>query len=188
VALYPTIITTLGVLALVAVALALGLFAALASPGGRNALRGALGGMERHPIGWAWGVALTAMLGSLYLSEIMHFLPCLFCWYQRIAMYPLVFVLGVGILRSDPGVWRYAIPLPVVGFLIAAYHVVIQWRPTLDVGTCAVGAPCTGRYVAVFGYISIPTMAGAAFLLITALMLLVRTLEQGGDTPGEGAA
>jgi disulfide bond formation protein DsbB len=185
VAYYATIVTTLGILSLVAVALALGLFVALAVPAGREGLQGALGGFERHAIGWAWGVALIAMLGSLYLSEIMHFLPCLFCWYQRIAMYPLVFVLGVGLWRSESAVWRYAIPLPVIGLLIAAYHVVIQWRPTLDVGTCAVGAPCTGRYVAVFGFISIPTMAGAAFLLITALLLLVRTLEQSGDTTPE---
>lgn len=180
-AFYATIVTTLGVLALVAVALALALGGALVTAGGRERLQLALFGLERHAIGWAWGVALTAMLGSLYLSEIAHFLPCLLCWYQRIAMYPLVFVLGVGMLRSDPAVWRYAIPLPVIGFLIAAYHVMIQWRPTLDVGTCAVGAPCTGRYVAVFGLISIPTMAGAAFLLITALLFLVRALEAAED-------
>jgi len=179
-AFYATIVTTLGSLALVAVALAAGLAVTLASEGGRSRLVAALAGQERHPIGWAWGVALIAMLGSLYLSEIAHFLPCLLCWYQRIAMYPLVFVLGVGLLRDEPEVWRYAIPLPVIGFLIAVYHVTIQWRPNLDVGTCAIGAPCTGRYVAVFGFVSIPTMAGAAFLLITVLLLLVRTLDRSG--------
>lgn len=177
-ALYSTIITTLGILAWVAVALALGVGVALALPGGRERLLGAFGGLEHHVVGWAWAVALIAMLGSLYLSEIVNFLPCLLCWYQRIAMYPLVVVLGVGMLRSDPGVWRFALPLPVIGFFIAAYHITIQWRPTLDVGTCDAGAPCTGRYVAVFGYISIPTMAGAAFLLVAALLLLVRALEQ----------
>lgn len=176
-AFYATIVQTLGILALVAVALAAALGLALAVPDSRARLGDALAGQVRHPIGWAWTVSLIAMLGSLYLSEIAHFQPCLLCWYQRIAMYPLVFVLGVGMLRGDAGVWRFAIPLPVVGFLIAAYHVTIQWRPTLDVGTCTTGAPCTGRYVAVFGFISIPTMAGAAFLLVAALMLLVRALE-----------
>ena len=177
---YATIVTTLGVLALAAVALALGLGTMLALPAGRAGLRGALAGQERHVNGWAWGVSLTAMLGSLYLSEIAHLLPCSLCWYQRIAMYPLVFVLGAGLLRRDAGVWRFAIPLPVIGLLIAIYHVTIQWRPTLDVGTCTTGAPCTGRYLAVFGFISIPTMAAAAFLLITVLLLLVRTLEREG--------
>lgn len=177
-AFYATIITTLGVLALVAVVLAIGLGVVLTLPNGRGRLRDALAGLERHPIGWAWGVALVAMAGSLYLSEIAHLLPCSLCWYQRIAMYPLVFVLGAGLLRGDAGVWRFAIPLPVVGLLISVYHVTIQWQPNLDVGTCSTGAPCTGRYVAVFGFISIPTMAGAAFLLITTLLLLLRSLER----------
>jgi disulfide bond formation protein DsbB len=177
---YAEIVTTLGVLALVAVGLSVGLVVALAVARGRAGLSDALLGQERHPIGWAWGVALIAMAGSLYLSEIAHLIPCSFCWYQRIAMYPLVFVLGVGMLRGDTGVWRYGLPLAVVGLLIAAYHVTIQWLPSLDVGACSVGAPCSGRYVAVFGFISIPTMAGAAVLLIISLLLLVRALEREG--------
>ena len=175
---YATIVTTLAVLALVAVALAAVLGTALVTAGGQGRLRDMMDGNERHVVGWAWGISLIAMSGSLYLSEIAHLLPCSLCWYQRIAMYPLVLVLGVGLLRGDLGVWRFAMPLPVVGFLIAAYHVTIQWMPNLDVGTCSTGAPCTGRYVSVFGFISIPTMAGAAFLLIVALLLLVRTLER----------
>lgn len=175
---YAAIVNTLGTLALVAAALALGLFVALMVPAMRERLRDALYAQERHPIGWAWGVAFMAMAGSLYLSEIVHLLPCSLCWYQRIAMYPLVFVLGMGVIQRDTGVWRYGMPLALVGLAIAVYHVTIQWMPSLDVGACSVGAPCTGRYLAVFGFISIPTMAGAAFLLIISLLLLVRMLEQ----------
>jgi len=175
---YATIVTTLGALAIVAVGLALGLAGTLASGGGRARLREMLLGQERHPIAWACGVAAIAMGGSLYLSEVAHLVPCSFCWYQRIAMYPLVFVLGVGALRGDLGVWRYGLPLSVTGLAIAIYHVTIQWAPSLDVGACSSGAPCSGRYVAVFGFISIPTMAGAAFLLISALMLLLRALAR----------
>jgi disulfide bond formation protein DsbB len=163
---------------LVAVGLAVGLGSALALPRGRQRLIGFLAGQERHPIGWAWAVSLAAMLGSLYLSEVAHLVPCSLCWYQRIAMYPLVFVLGVGMLRAEPGVWRFALPLPVVGLLISAYHVTIQWRPSLDIEMCTSGVPCTGRYLAVFGFVTIPTMAGAAFLLVIALLLVMRALER----------
>jgi disulfide bond formation protein DsbB len=176
---YATIVTTLGLLALVAFGLAVGLLSTLAVAPARVRLRTMLLGQEVHPLGWAWGVALVAMSGSLYLSEIAHLLPCSLCWYQRIAMYPLVFVLGVGLLRGDLGVWRYGLPLALIGLVIAAYHTTIQWMPSLDVGACSVGAPCSGRYVAVFGFISIPTMAGAAFLLIASLLLLVRVFEGG---------
>ena len=186
---YATIVTSLGALALVAVALAFALVVALRMAGTRDRLMGALLGQERHPIGWACGVAAIAMAGSLYLSEIAHLIPCSLCWYQRIAMYPLVLVLGVGTLRADAGVWRYGLPLAAVGLFIATYHVTIQWMPSLDVGACSVGAPCSGRYLAVFGFISIPTMAGAAFLLLVALMLMLRELEREGleSTPAPDA-
>ena len=49
----------------------------------------------------AFAVASTAMLGSLYLSEIADFIPCTLCWYQRIAMYPLVPLLGIAAWRRD---------------------------------------------------------------------------------------
>jgi disulfide bond formation protein DsbB len=179
---YATIVTTLGALALVAAALAFALIASLVLPSSRERLVGALLGQERHPIGWACGVAAIAMAGSLYLSEVAHLIPCSLCWYQRIAMYPLVFVLGVGTFRGDPGAWRYGLPLAAIGLFIAAYHVTIQWMPSVDVGACSVGPPCSGRYLAVFGFISIPTMAGAAFLLLIALMLLLRALEREGAT------
>mgnify|MGYP000675204122 CR=1 FL=1 len=44
----------------------------------------------------AFVVATTATLGSLYLSEVVHLIPCTFCWYQRIAMYPIAAVALVG--------------------------------------------------------------------------------------------
>ena len=175
---YATLITLLAGSALAAYALAAGLGAALAGPGTRRGLVAALGGRAAHPIGWAWVVALVASAGSLYLSEVVGFVPCVLCWYQRIAMYPLVLILGVAMLRGDAGVWRYALPLAVVGALVAAYHATIQLQPSLDVGVCSAGASCTGRYLAVFGFVSIPVMAGGGFLLVGVLMGLVGLLER----------
>jgi len=184
-AFYAPIVNAFAFLAIVAVALALALTGALMSAGGRARLAG-LQGQERHPIGWAAGVAAIAMVGSLFLSEVAHLVPCSFCWYQRIAMYPLVLILGIAAFRKDASVWRHTLPLALVGLAIAIYHVTIQWLPNLDVGACSTGASCTGRYVAVLGFISIPTMAGAAFLLIIALLLVVRWLEgAGGRAPDQ---
>ncbi len=176
-AFYAPIVNALASLAIVALALAFVLTGALMSAGGRARLAG-LQGLERHPIGWAGGVAGIAMVGSLFLSEVAHLTPCSLCWYQRIAMYPLVLILGIAAIRKDCSVWRYALPLALVGLAIAIYHVTIQWLPNLDIGACTTGAPCTGRYVTVFGFVSIPTMAGAAFLLIAAILLVVRFLER----------
>ncbi len=176
--LYPAIVQMLGGTSLAGAAASLALLAGLMVPAGRTWLRTSLAGYERHVIAWAWIIAFAATGGSLYFSEIVGFVPCPFCWYQRFAMYPLVLVLGVGLVRAHAGIWRFALPLPVVGLAIAAYHVALQFRPTLDLVPCEGGVPCSGRYVAVFGFVSIPAMAGAAFLMIGALLLLLRQLEK----------
>jgi Disulfide bond formation protein DsbB len=182
VTIYPTVAYTLGTLSLFALLLAVGILGGLSFPGSRAWVRSSLGEDVRYPIILAWIVALTAMSGSLFFSAGMGFVPCHLCWYQRIMMYPLVLVLGVGVLRSDPAVWRFAIPLPVLGFVISAYHVLIQLRPSIQVTQCDASAPCSARYVAVYGFVSIPVMAGAAFLLITALLLSVRSIQDSEST------
>ena len=54
----------------------------------------------------------------------------------------------------------------------------LQWNPSLDVVSCGAGAPCSGRYLQVFGFVTIPTMAGGAFFLISGFLLLVREAER----------
>lgn len=179
--LYAPIVSTLGGLSLVAVVGGLVLLVALVTAAGRGWVARTFLGHERHLVAWAWLVAAAAMAGSLYLSDVVGLLPCLFCWYQRIAMYPLVVILGVAIVRADAGVWRYALPLAVIGALFAGYHVALQWNPALEVLSCDVGAPCSGRYLAVFGFVTIPTMAGSAFVLISGLLLALRTVERAGS-------
>lgn len=183
--LYAILITLLAGASLAALAIAVTLAVALAVPRTRAALANGFVGRAAHPVGWAWSVALIASAGSLYLSEIVGFVPCLFCWYQRIAMYPLVLVLGVGMLRGDASVWRYALPLPVVGALISAYHVTIQLQPSMDAGVCSTGVSCSARYLAVFGFVSIPVMAGAGFVLVAVLMAWVRLIERAETRPDE---
>ena len=174
---YLFITLTLGGLSVLAALIAIANLTALALPAGRAWLADALEEHLRHPLAWAWLVALAATAGSLYFSEIVGFLPCHLCWYQRILMYPLVLVLGVGLLRGDGGVWRYGLPLALLGAPISWYHVALQYRPSLEVISCAAGAPCSARYLAVFGFVSIPVMAGTGFLIIFSLLLTVRFLD-----------
>jgi len=175
----------LGTLTLVAMGAALALAIALTLPGGRTWLSTTLGGNERHVIGWAWVVSLIAMIGSLYFSDVRGLPPCLLCWYQRIAMYPLVLVLGVGLFRADSQVWRFALPLPIVGAAISVYHVALQYQPSLQVVECTTGVPCTARLLVVYGFVSIPVMASAAFLLITTLLLTMRVTRAGSAAGSE---
>ncbi len=174
---FAQVVTALAALAVFAAVVSAALWTGLAAPSGRRLLAGWLGTGGRELLVGAWIVALIATIGSLYFSG-SGLEPCRLCWYQRIAMYPLVAVLGVAALRRDVGVWRYALPLSVVGGLISAYHAAIQLQPALEVTECAADAPCGLRYFAVFGWISIPWLAGAAFLWITTLVSAAAILAE----------
>jgi len=54
----------------------------------------------------AFLVAFVAMCASLFFSEVLKFPPCVLCWYQRICMYPIVGLLGIGIYFRDKYVYR----------------------------------------------------------------------------------
>lgn len=128
---------------------------------------------DRFGLTTAWLVAATSTGGSLYYSEIAGYIPCELCWWQRIAMYPLVIVLLVAAVRGDRAIRPYVIPVAAGGFLIAAYHYAIQTFPSLQGTVCAVDAPCTARWVEVYGFISIPFMAMCGFALIGAIMVAI---------------
>ncbi len=122
--------------------------------------------------------ALAAMLGSLYYSEIRHFIPCTLCWYQRILMYPLVLILLIGIIKQDEYLSTYVLPFSMIGLGISIYHYLIQIG-VLSAGTaCSGGVPCGTRYVNLFGFVTIPFMALIAFALITIIMGAVKLTEK----------
>lgn len=128
--------------------------------------------LRPHALAFGGAVAVLATAGSLYFSEIAGYTPCTLCWYQRIAMYPLVVVLGVGALRRWPAGVPGSAVLAAIGALIAGYHVALEWLPALDTGACDVAVPCTLIWFRVFGVISLPTLALTAFLLILTLLLV----------------
>ncbi len=119
-----------------------------------------------------WLVATLATAGSLYFSEVAGFAPCTLCWYQRIAMYPLVVILGAAIVKRQGRAPAGSAALAAIGAAIAAYHVALEWIPSLDTGACAVSAPCTLVWFRAFGVFSLPTLALTAFLLILTLLLV----------------
>lgn len=138
-------------------------------------VRGGVPGWVRSQLALpaATAVAGVATAGSLYLSEVAGYTPCLLCWYQRIAMYPLVIILGVAALRRDTEVWRTSVPLAALGAAIAIWHIAIERFPALA-GPCDLEAPCSLKWVEELGFLTIPTMALAGFTAIIVLSLAAR--------------
>lgn len=130
--------------------------------------------LTANALPFAFVITLTATLGSLYFSEVRGFAPCKLCWFQRIFMYPLPFIFGVALWKKGKEAFRYALPLAIVGLLIAAYHYKLQLSPDTLVPCSTVGfsVSCSQRFVTHFGYITIPWMSLSGFSLVTALGLL----------------
>ncbi len=117
--------------------------------------------------------ALSSTVISLGFSEIAHIPPCTLCWYQRIAMYPLVAIFAVGILRKDRGLSIYVLPISIAGLLVALYHNLIYFKIIPEViTTCINGISCTSREQTLAGFVTIPLLSFLAFALITASMVL----------------
>lgn len=117
-------------------------------------------------------LASVATAGSLYVSNILGWTPCRLCWFQRILMYPLVVVLGVGILFNDENSRDYALPLAMIGLPISIYHTLLQRYDHFESAGCSVtSVSCEATDIAFhFGYITLPVMAATVFIGILILM------------------
>ena len=131
--------------------------------------------MVNKPLLFAWVTAIIAMGSSLFFSEKMGFVPCVLCWYQRILMYPLVLFLGIAFYRNDRSIYKYILPVSILGMLLSGTHYALQKIPSMqEFSVCTSGVPCSGQYINVLGFITIPFLALLAFTIITVLMLILR--------------
>ncbi len=123
----------------------------------------------------AWLVATGSTLGSLFFSNVMDFAPCVLCWYQRICLFPLVIILGRALFPADPAVVKYALPLAIAGWLLAAYHnMMYAGIIPASMQPCAQGVSCSEKYIELFGLLSIPLLALLSFTLLTGILLAVK--------------
>lgn len=163
--------TVFAVLAIAGSVLVVGLVVGAALPATGPTLRARMSG-QGLPL--AWLTATVATLGSLYLSEVADFPPCRLCWFQRIAMYPLVVVLGLGWLRRDASARVYGLALAGLGLAVNLWHVAIEVRPRLEGSGCDPLNPCSVRWVTQLGFWTIPRMATVAFALVIVALALDR--------------
>jgi disulfide bond formation protein DsbB len=142
-------------------------------------LRSALWGYEL----WAaFVVSAVATGGSLFFSEIAHFVPCELCWFQRICMYPLSIVTLLAAIRGEHRIALYLLPLPLVGSGVSIYHLLVENGVVGQSGTCLASAPggCATKWINEFGYMTIPTLTLTGFVLLIGFLGLA-TAGGAGD-------
>ncbi len=155
-----------------------GLLALVSLAGGATVVAARVGGRWEQ-LGRAIGpialplaatVATVATVGSLYLSEVEHFVPCRLCWVQRGFMYPLAVILWLAVVQRRPSIWQFAIPWSLAGSAVSAYHAAEQRGWVGGESFCDAAAPCAAIWVRHFGFMTIPVMALSGFWFIAALM------------------
>jgi disulfide bond formation protein DsbB len=121
----------------------------------------------------AWLVALIATLSALFIGEVLGQMPCTLCWYQRIAMFPLVIILGIGCFRSELSAIRYAIPLVLAGLGFALYHSLVYSSIITQITPCDTSNSCSGSAMTLFGWLPLPYLALLSFSFILCLLIIV---------------
>ncbi len=135
----------------------------------------------------AWLISLLATSGALFIGEVMGMMPCLLCWYQRIAMFPLVLIFGAALIGQPhaPTVQRLAAVaglLALIGWGIATYHVMLYWDWIIpEVSPCGAGPSCKQQNLQLLGFLDIPMLSWLAFsgiLLLTSFSVLKVTSRE----------
>lgn len=117
-------------------------------------------------------VAMIATLGSLFFSDVMQFIPCTLCWYQRILMYPLLIIFLIKLLFPQEDFFKYAITFSVLGLIVSSYHNLVMFKIIPEtLSPCVQGVPCSVAYINWLGFITIPILSWTAFVLIVAVLL-----------------
>ena len=121
----------------------------------------------------AWLISCLSMGGSLFFSEVMEFPPCILCWYQRVAMYPLVAIFMVGLFPLSKEVFKYSAPFVALGWLIALWHNLLHLGIIEeDLSPCREGVSCSTVYINWMGFITIPLLSFVAFSLLGAILFI----------------
>jgi disulfide bond formation protein DsbB len=142
--------------------------------------------IKKHFLIIGFLISLFASVFSLIYSEIIGFPPCELCWYQRVFMFPQVFLFGIALLekftrntsQSEVGgnikIIKYSMSLLSVGFIISLYqNIVYYFGNKASVPCDASGVSCYKQLISEFGgYISIPMLSLTTFVSLIVLLLV----------------
>jgi disulfide bond formation protein DsbB len=114
-------------------------------------------------------IVMAAIFGSLFFSEIMGYPPCNLCWYQRLCVYPMAFIILTGLYLNSKETVTYLIPFSITGLGISIYHNLVYYKVITVIVPCSASAPCTAQHINWFGFVTIPLLSLLMFVFLVAL-------------------
>lgn len=117
-------------------------------------------------------LVLSAMIGSLYYSEIMLYVPCKLCWILRIFIYPQLILILVALKKKTNDVWNYLPWLTGLAVLTSLLHNYGYYFNKILPGSCDTSASCNAINVTQFGFMSIPLMGLSVAVGLGAIILV----------------
>ena len=123
-----------------------------------------------------WLLVSVSATISIFFSSVLEYQPCVLCWYQRIFLFPLIFIFAAGLFPTfDKSVIKYALPLTIVGGMTALYHTLLYAGIIPEsIQPCSQGVSCTERYFELFGFVSIPMLSFFAFSTLVTLLIILK--------------
>ena len=124
----------------------------------------------------AFSLSLAASAMTLVYSDVLGIAACIMCWWQRIALYPLVVILGIAAWKKERVASALStITLSIIGGGIALYQHFLQIGITSAAPCNAIpGTDCGARFLFELGYITFPLMSFSVFAFLIVLMMFVR--------------
>ena len=112
--------------------------------------------MKKYALYVAWVVALSGLLISFFFGEVLNNEPCRLCWYQRMALFPLVIFLGFANYQNQPKIALPCLPLALFGGLVALYQSLSIVFPALHSPALCGQGHCTEqsflRFLSLIGF------------------------------------
>lgn len=118
-------------------------------------------------------VALGGTCMTLFYSQYLGYVPCDLCWYQRVFLYPQIFLFGYAWYKHDKAVLPYALILSSIGFCIALYHHMLQIGFDLmkPCSSAPFAVDCAKPSFIEYGFVTFPFMAVVLFLFLGTLIV-----------------
>lgn len=140
------------------------------------------GGMRKYalylgdyifPLGFL--TTLGGMFLTLFYSEVLHYAPCDLCWYQRVFLYPQVFLFAYAWYKKDRAVLPYTLILSLCGLVVATYHHFLQMGYDLlkPCSSAPFAVDCAKPSFIEFGFVTFPFMAIVLFGFLTLIITSV---------------